>query len=118
MILAEAIRRRASDIHLEPDEEVFQVRFRIDGVLHDVMTVPKHMEAAMLSRVKVMAKMDIAERRLPQDGRITVKVSSKEVDIRVSSVPTVFGEKIVLRILDKSTIVLDLAKLGFEEDDL
>ena len=118
LIIAEAIRRRASDIHFEPDEEVFQVLYRIDGVLHDVMTVPKHMEAPMLSRVKVMAKMDIAERRLPQDGRITVQFSTKEVDIRVSSVPTVFGEKIVLRILDKSAVVLDLAKLGFEEDDL
>jgi len=118
LILADAIRKRASDIHLEPYEKVFRVRYRIDGVLHDVMAPPKQMEAAILSRVKIMANMDIAERRLPQDGRISVKFSSKEVDLRVSSLPTIFGEKIVLRILDKSGVVLDLQKLGFEEDDL
>ncbi|MGH7266887.1 MAG: type IV-A pilus assembly ATPase PilB [Candidatus Rokuibacteriota bacterium] len=118
LILADAIRKRASDIHLEPYEKVFRVRYRIDGVLHDVMAPPKQMEAAILSRVKIMANMDIAERRLPQDGRISVKLSSKEVDLRVSSLPTIFGEKIVLRILDKSGVVLDLQKLGFEEDDL
>ncbi len=118
LILADAIRKRASDIHLEPYEKVFRVRYRIDGVLHDVMAPPKQMEAAILSRVKIMANMDIAERRLPQDGRISVKFSSKEVDLRVSSLPTIFGEKIVMRILDKSGVVLDLAKLGFEEDDM
>ncbi|HEV8310570.1 MAG TPA: type IV-A pilus assembly ATPase PilB [Methylomirabilota bacterium] len=118
LILADAIRKRASDIHLEPYEKVFRVRYRIDGVLHDVMAPPKQMEAAILSRVKIMANMDIAERRLPQDGRISVKFSSKEVDLRVSSLPTIFGEKIVMRILDKSGVVLDLQKLGFEEDDL
>ncbi|MBI3458015.1 MAG: type IV-A pilus assembly ATPase PilB [Candidatus Rokubacteria bacterium] len=118
LILADAIRKRASDIHLEPYEKVFRVRYRIDGVLHDVMAPPKQMEAAILSRVKIMANMDIAERRLPQDGRISVKFSSKEVDLRVSSLPTIFGEKIVMRILDKSGVILDLQKLGFEEDDL
>jgi type IV pilus assembly protein PilB len=118
LILADAIRKRASDIHLEPYEKVFRVRYRIDGVLHDVMAPPKQMEAAILSRVKIMANMDIAERRLPQDGRISVKFSSKEVDLRVSSLPTIFGEKIVMRILDKTGVVLDLQKLGFEEDDL
>ena len=118
LILADAIRKRASDIHLEPYEKVFRVRYRIDGVLHDVMAPPKQMEAAILSRVKIMANLDIAERRLPQDGRISVKFSSKEVDLRVSSLPTIFGEKIVMRILDKSGVVLDLQKLGFEEDDL
>ncbi len=118
LILADAIRKRASDIHLEPYEKVFRVRYRIDGVLHDVMAPPKQMEAAILSRVKIMANMDIAERRLPQDGRISVKFSNKEVDLRVSSLPTIFGEKIVMRILDKSGVVLDLQKLGFEEDDL
>ena len=118
LILADAIRKRASDIHLEPYEKVFRVRYRIDGVLHDVMAPPKQMEAAILSRVKIMANMDIAERRLPQDGRISVKFSSKEVDLRVSSLPTIFGEKIVMRILDKSGVVLDLAKLGFEEEDM
>jgi type IV pilus assembly protein PilB len=118
LIMADAIRKRASDIHLEPHDGLFQVRYRIDGVLHDVMSAPKQMEAAILSRVKIMANIDIAERRLPQDGRISVKLSSKEVDLRVSSLPTMFGEKIVLRILDRSGVVLDLAKLGFEEDDL
>jgi type IV pilus assembly protein PilB len=118
LILADAIRKRASDIHLEPYEKVFRVRYRIDGVLHDVMAPPKQMEAAILSRVKIMANLDIAERRLPQDGRISVKFSSKEVDLRVSSLPTIFGEKIVMRILDKTGVVLDLVKLGFEEDDL
>ena len=118
LILADAIRKRASDIHLEPYEKVFRVRYRIDGVLHDVMAPPKQMEAAILSRVKIMANLDIAERRLPQDGRISVKFSNKEVDLRVSSLPTIFGEKIVLRILDKSGVVLDLQRLGFEEDDL
>jgi len=118
LILADAIRKRASDIHLEPYEKVFRVRYRIDGVLHDVMAPPKQMEAAILSRVKIMANLDIAERRLPQDGRISVKFSSKEVDLRVSSLPTIFGEKIVMRILDKSGVVLDLQRLGFEEDDL
>ncbi len=118
LILADAIRKRASDIHLEPYEKVFRVRYRIDGVLHDVMAPPKQMEAAILSRVKIMANLDIAERRLPQDGRISVKFASKEVDLRVSSLPTIFGEKIVMRILDKTGVVLDLAKLGFEEDDL
>ncbi|MGH2667634.1 MAG: type IV-A pilus assembly ATPase PilB [bacterium] len=118
LILADAIRKRASDIHLEPHDGVFQVRYRIDGVLHDVMAAPKPMEAAILSRVKIMANLDIAERRLPQDGRISVKFTSKEVDLRVSSLPIMFGEKIVLRILDKTGVVLDLAKLGFEEDDL
>jgi type IV pilus assembly protein PilB len=118
LIMADAIRKRASDIHLEPHDGLFQVRYRIDGVLHDVMAAPKQMEAAILSRVKIMANMDIAERRLPQDGRISVKMANTEVDLRVSSLPTMFGEKLVLRILDRSGVVLDLAKLGFEEDDL
>jgi type IV pilus assembly protein PilB len=118
LILADAIAKHASDIHLEPGEELFNVRYRIDGVLHDAMSPPKQMEAAILSRVKIMARMDIAERRLPQDGRITVRLFEGEIDLRVSSLPTIFGESIVLRILDKSRVVLDLVQLGFEEDDL
>jgi type IV pilus assembly protein PilB len=118
LILADAIGKSASDIHLEPYEDVFLVRYRIDGVLHDIMTPPKQMEAAIISRIKVMAKMDIAERRLPQDGRVSVKFANKDVDLRVSSLPSLFGEKIVLRLLDKSRVVLDLQKLGFEPDDL
>ena len=118
LIVGDAIRKRASDIHLEPYEKVFRVRYRIDGVLHDVMNPPKQMEPAILSRVKIMATMDIAERRLPQDGRISIKFQNREIDLRVSSLPTIFGEKIVLRVLDKGGAVLDLAKLGFEEEDL
>jgi type IV pilus assembly protein PilB len=118
LIIADAIRKRASDIHLEPYEKVFRVRYRIDGVLHDMMNPPKQMEAAILSRVKIMSNLDIAERRLPQDGRLSVKFQNREIDLRVSSLPTTFGEKIVMRVLDKGSIVLDLTRLGFEEDDL
>jgi len=117
-ILAEAIRQRASDIHLEPFERAFRVRYRIDGVLHDVMSPPMQLQAATISRVKIMASMDIAERRLPQDGRISVRLGDKDVDLRVSSMPTRHGEKIVMRILDRAGVVLDLAQLGFEADDL
>jgi type IV pilus assembly protein PilB len=118
LIIADAIRKRASDIHLEPYEKVFRVRYRIDGVLHDMMNPPKQMEAAILSRVKIMSNLDIAERRLPQDGRLSAKFQNREIDLRVSSLPTIFGEKIVMRVLDKASVVLDLARLGFEEDDL
>ncbi len=115
LILTDAIRRGASDIHLEPYEKVFRVRYRIDGVLHEMMAPPKRLEAALLSRVKIMANLDIAERRLPQDGRIKIRYSSREIDLRVSSLPTIFGEKIVMRILDKEALTLDLAKLGFDD---
>jgi type IV pilus assembly protein PilB len=118
LIIGDAIRKRASDIHLEPYEKVFRVRYRIDGVLHDMMNPPKQMEPAILSRVKIMANLDIAERRLPQDGRISVKFQNREIDLRVSSLPTIFGEKIVMRVLDKTTTVLDLTRLGFDEEDL
>ena len=94
MILTDAIRRGASDIHLEPYEKVFRVRFRIDGVLHEIMTPPKRLEAALTSRVKIMANLDIAERRLPQDGRIKLRYQQREIDFRVSTLPTIFGEKI------------------------
>jgi type IV pilus assembly protein PilB len=118
LIIADAIAKHASDIHLVPGEDSFNVRYRIDGVLHDAILPPKQMEPAILSRVKVMSRMDIAERRLPQDGRITVRLAQGEIDLRVSSLPTIFGESIVLRILDKSRVVLDLVQLGFEDDDL
>ena len=114
MILADAIRRGASDIHLEPYEKVFRVRFRIDGVLHEIMTPPKRLEAALTSRVKIMANLDIAERRLPQDGRIKLRYHQREIDFRVSTLPTIFGEKTVMRILDKEALQLDLGKLGFD----
>jgi type IV pilus assembly protein PilB len=114
MILVDAIRRGASDIHLEPYEKMFRVRFRIDGVLHEIMGPPKRLEAALTSRVKIMASLDIAERRLPQDGRIKLRYHQREIDFRVSTLPTIFGEKTVLRILDKESLQLDLTKLGFD----
>jgi type IV pilus assembly protein PilB len=118
LVLADAIGKHVSDIHLEPGEETFNVRYRIDGVLHDAIQPPKQMEPAILSRVKVMSRMDIGERRLPQDGRISVRLAHGDIDLRVSSLPTIYGESIVLRILDKSRVVLDLVQLGFEDDDL
>jgi type IV pilus assembly protein PilB len=114
MVLVDAIRRGASDIHLEPYEKVFRVRFRIDGVLHEIMTPPKRLEAALTSRVKIMSNLDIAERRLPQDGRIKLRYNQREIDFRVSTLPTIFGEKTVMRILDKDALQLDLAMLGFD----
>jgi general secretion pathway protein E len=118
LIISRAIELRASDIHFEPFEDQFRVRYRVDGVLHDVESPPKRLQAAIVSRVKIMAKLNIAERRLPQDGRIMLRVKGKEIDFRVSSVPTIYGESTVLRILDKSSIVLDIEKLGFPEDTL
>ena len=118
LIITRAIEMRASDIHFEPFEDQFRVRYRVDGVLHDVESPPNRLQAAIVSRVKIMAKLNIAERRLPQDGRIMLRVKGKEIDFRVSSVPTIYGESIVLRILDKSSIVLDIEKLGFPEDTL
>src|SRR6266511_2496043 len=114
MILSDALRRGASDVHLEPYEKVFRVRFRVDGVLHEIMTPPKRMEAALTSRVKIMASLDIAERRLPQDGRIKLRYHQREIDFRVSTLPTIFGEKTVMRILDKESLQLDLTMLGFD----
>lgn len=118
LILSEAITRNASDIHLEPYEKTFRIRYRIDGMLYDIMQPPIRLKAALSSRLKIMAELDIAERRLPQDGRIKLKVKDKAVDLRVSTLPTLFGEKIVMRILDKSNLNLDLTKLGFEEKAL
>jgi len=114
LILTDAIKKGASDIHLEPYEKVFRVRYRIDGVLYEVMSPPMKLRAALTSRVKIMAQLDISERRLPQDGRIKIKMSGKEMDYRVSTLPTLFGEKVVLRLLDKSNLQLDMTKLGFE----
>jgi type IV pilus assembly protein PilB len=119
MIMNEAIQRKASDIHIEPYEKIFRVRLRMDGVLNDFMKPPMKMKNAIISRVKIMAKLNIAERRLPQDGRIKMKLGrDKEMDFRVSVLPTLFGEKVVLRLLDKSTLQLDMTKLGFEENPL
>jgi len=118
-ILADAARRGASDIHFEPYEKVFRVRFRTDGVLHEIMTPPQRLKNAMISRIKVMANLDIAERRLTQDGRIKLKgAHGQELDLRVSVLPTLFGEKIVMRLLDKSNLQLDMSKLGFDVKNL
>ena len=114
MILLEGIQRGASDIHLEPDEKTLHVRYRVDGMLQDVMTPAKKLEPAIVSRLKIMANLDIAERRLPQDGRIKFRDASREIDFRVSIIPALFGESVVLRILDKSALQLDLARLGFD----
>ncbi len=115
LIIKKALERRASDIHFEPFEKDFRVRFRIDGVLHDVETPPKRLQAPILSRLKLMAKLNIAERRLPQDGRIKIKMGGNELDIRVSTLPTVFGESVVLRLLSKEEGILNLHELGLDE---
>ena len=114
LILVEGIKKGVSDIHIEAYEKKFRVRYRLDGAMFEVMAPPMKLRAALTSRIKIMADLDIAERRLPQDGRIKLKLKDREVDMRVSSLPCLFGEKIVLRILDKSNLTLDLAKLGFE----
>ncbi len=118
LVLMQAIRDKASDIHFEPFENEYKMRYRIDGVLYEMVPPPKHIAAALSSRIKVMASLDIAERRLPQDGRISLTVQGNPVDLRVSVLPTMFGESVVLRILDRSQISLDLEKLGFRPDDL
>ncbi len=119
LILTDAIKKGASDIHIEPYEKSFRVRYRIDGVLYEVMKPPLKLKNALTSRVKIMSELDIAERRLPQDGRIKLKMGKgREMDFRVSVLPTLFGEKIVLRLLDKSNLQLDMTKLGFEQAQL
>ncbi len=119
LILTDAVKKSASDIHLEPYEKEFRVRYRIDGVLYEVMRPPLKLKNALTSRVKIMSELDIAERRLPQDGRIKLKMGKgREMDYRVSVLPTLFGEKVVLRLLDKSNLQLDMTKLGFEEKAL
>jgi general secretion pathway protein E len=118
LLITQAVESRASDIHIEPFEDELKVRYRIDGVLHNIESVPKKLQAALVSRVKIMAKLNIAERRLPQDGRIRLKVGEKEIDLRVSSIPIIYGESVVMRILDKEGIVIDLDQLGFSEETL
>lgn len=118
-ILQDAIRKKASDIHVEPYEKLFRVRYRIDGILYEVMKPPLKLKNAITSRIKIMAELDIAERRLPQDGRIKIKLGGgKDMDFRVSCLPTLFGEKIVMRLLDKGNLQTDLTKLGYEPDAL
>jgi general secretion pathway protein E len=117
-LLFQAVRERASDIHLEPFERELKVRYRIDGILYNILTSPKRLQSAITSRVKIMANLNIAEKRLPQDGRIKIRVADKDIDIRVSVIPTAFGERIVLRLLDKATILLDLEDIGMSKSDL
>lgn len=116
VLINRAVESRASDIHIEPFENELKVRYRIDGVLHDVDAPQRRLQAAIVSRIKIMAKLNIAERRLPQDGRIKLRMMGKEIDLRVSTLPTLYGESVVLRILDRGSIVLDLGKLGFPPD--
>ena len=118
MIITQAVKDRASDIHIEPSEENVRVRYRIDGVLHDAASLPKGVQSALVSRVKVLSRMDIAERRKPQDGSFTLKVSGEDVDFRVASMDTSHGEKVVVRILNKSISVFSLADLGFQPESL
>jgi len=122
VLLVDSLRRGASDIHVEPYEKEMRIRFRIDGVLYDVMHPPLKMRDALISRIKIMSKLDISEKRLPQDGRIKIRMKvdsrSRELDFRVSTLPTLFGEKVVLRLLDKEKLMLDMTNLGFEPDSL
>jgi general secretion pathway protein E len=118
LLITNAMETRASDIHIEPFENRLIVRYRIDGVLHEVESPPKRLSAAVISRIKIMANLDIAERRLPQDGRIRLRIQGKEIDLRVSTLPTMHGESVVMRILDKGHVALDFRKLGFEDDTL
>lgn len=118
LILSRAVKERASDIHLEPYQHTVTVRYRIDGVLYNSLNLPKHIQSALVSRVKVMARLNIAEKRLPQDGRIDIRIGDKEVDIRVSVIPTAFGERVVLRLLDKTGVIFRLDDLGIDEKRL
>lgn len=117
-LIQQAVRDRASDIHIEPQEDNLRVRFRVDGVLREVISFPKNTQAPILSRIKIMADMDIAEKRLPQDGRINVLEKGRQIDIRVSTLPTILGEKVVMRILDKSAMAVALKDLGFSEKNM
>jgi general secretion pathway protein E len=116
LMFSQAVRDQASDIHIEPYQNSLKIRQRLDGILYDMLSPPKHVQSALISRIKVMAKLNIAEKRLPQDGRIELKVANKEVDIRVSTLPTSFGERVVLRLLEKASVLISLTDLGMPED--
>ena len=117
-IISRSVKAKASDIHIEPFQESLQVRYRIDGILYEMLTPPKWIQSALISRIKVMAKMNIAEKRAPQDGRLEVRIGEQKIDIRVSTVPTAFGERLVMRLLNKSGSLLKLTEFGFSEKDL
>lgn len=116
LMFSQAVRDNASDIHIEPYQNSVKIRQRLDGILYDMLRPPKHVQSALVSRVKIMAKLNIAEKRLPQDGRIELKVANKEIDVRVSTLPTAFGERVVLRLLHKSSVMISLGELGMPED--
>lgn len=118
LMLSQAVRDNASDIHIEPYKDRVKIRKRVDGILYDMFTPAKHVQAKLISRVKIMAKMDIAEKRLPQDGRIEIRIADKNIDLRVSTLPTAFGERVVMRLLDKSNVLLSLEQLGLSARDL
>ena len=118
LMLSQAVKSHASDIHIEPYQNQLKVRYRVDGILYDRLTPPKHIQSTLVSRIKIMAKLNIAEKRLPQDGRIEIRIADKNVDIRVSTLPTAFGERVVLRLLDKSSVLLKLSDLGLPEERL
>jgi general secretion pathway protein E len=118
LMLSQAVKARASDIHIEPYQNTFKIRYRVDGILYDKLTPPKRIQSTLVSRIKIMAKLNIAEKRLPQDGRIEIRIADKNVDIRVSTIPTTFGERVVLRLLDKSNVLLKLTDIGMPEDRL
>jgi len=118
ILISEGVKDRVSDIHIEPEMEVLRVRYRIDGILHEVHSLPKKLQNAVISRIKILAEMDIAENRRPQDGKIRVKLENKDLDIRVSTFPTVHGENVVMRLLDRSSILLGLKDLGFTKENL
>src|SRR5205823_5753596 len=116
MVMLLAIKDRASDIHFEPFEDEYKMRYRCDGVLYEMVPPPRHLAMAISTRIKVMANLDIAERRLPQDGRIELNVGGNSVDMRVSILPTMFGESVVIRVLDRSVVSLDLNKVGLDQE--
>lgn len=118
MIIMKAVQEKASDIHVEPEEMSLKIRLRVDGLLHEVSAPPKHLQSAIISRIKIMAELNIAERRVPQDGRFSMKMEGKQIDVRVSSVPTIYGENVVLRLLDASSALLSLEDLGFSKGNL
>ncbi len=118
LMFSQAARDNASDIHIEPYQNSLKIRQRLDGILYDMLTPPKHVQSALVSRIKIMAKLNIAEKRLPQDGRIELKIANKEIDVRVSTLPTAFGERVVLRLLDKSSVLISLTDLGMPQDRL
>ncbi len=118
LILSQAVKARASDIHVEPYRNRIKVRYRVDGILYDMILAPKHIQSTLVSRIKIMARLNIAEKRLPQDGRIEIRIGDKDVDIRVSTIPIAFGERVVLRLLDKTSVLLKLSDLGMSEESL